>query len=210
LALAVPSLWRLVHPELEADLSIHCQRAKQVGSYQVLTANLLPLLDGDRIQIHAKFSRPVFVYLVAMNSAGEIDVLHSADGDLPVATEAVSVPAGRDAWLPLVPPGGVETILLLARQRPLGVDVGNLAQRLAKLGRPPDFDRVGLLVTDERGCRFVESPAVADRDISGETVTVEKGLLGTLISSGSSEWLVVKAVSFTHASRSLDADDNMN
>jgi len=189
-----------------ASLEIHFQRADQRGSYQVLTADLLPLRHGDRIQVHSTFSEPLATYVLAMSSTGQMKVLFPRRGEQAAEVQTVSVPPGRDQWLPLTRPGGTETILLLGRRRPLD-DAAGLKERLLAYGPPPALDGVGLLVADEAGVRFIVNDDATYRIIGDRSVTVEKGLLAGLLDSVPREWAVVRAISFTHAEDANDRPD---
>ncbi len=179
---------------VQARLEIHFQRKGQVGSHQVLTPDALPLRDGDRIQIHAELDRPLIPYVIAV-SAQEAQLLYPAPGvDAGRVTE-VQVPAGDDQWLPLVPPGGTETILLLAREEPLP-DPESFVGELFALGPPPALDGDGLYVVDGSNCRLLE--VGRDRPLGAKAVTVEKGFLTELAKQVPQEWQVVRAVAFRH------------
>jgi len=104
---------------IKAGLEIHFQRARQTGVYQVLTADAVPLHSGDRIQIHAEFDRMLVPYLVAVTSEGQVRVLHPDQGGKAEPARKVQFPPGKNEWVELTPPGGTETIILLAAERPV-------------------------------------------------------------------------------------------
>lgn len=187
-------------PPLRAAMEIHLQRAGETGAYHVLGAKhllqsgLLPLRSGDRIQVHAELSQPMAAYLVAVSSSGQMRLLYPPDPRRAPAVRTVAIPPGRNQWLPLVPPGGTETVLLLARREPLDRPEDLLA-RLRSYGAPPELDGAGLLVVDEDGIRIIQETY---RLIGGEPVTVEKGLLPSLVERMRKDWPVIRAVGFAH------------
>lgn len=183
---------------LTATIEIHCQRTGQQGAYQVLTADLLPLRSGERIQLHAKLSQPLWLYVVSIGSQGEMTLVYPPKGQSPGPVSQLSIPPGRDEWIPLTPPGGTETLLLLGRREKLDPSA-DLPAALAALGPPPSFDGVGLLVlNDQAGPTFTENKLATLRGFGEKTVTVKKGMLSVLANQVPAEWDVVRAVSFTH------------
>ena len=162
----------------------------------------MPLYDEDRIQIHTRLSEPLFIYVLAMTSAGEIRVLYPTDASVPAPEQAVSIPAGRDEWLPLTPPGGVETILLLARRDRLD-NPAALTRSVRALGPVPAFNGVGMLVADDAGVRFAKNADATHRAVGDAPLVVNKGLLAALMEKRSDSWLAVRAISFTHVSEGV-------
>ncbi len=205
-AMALPRAGRPVAPTgpIKASLEIHFQRARQTGVYQVLTADAVPLHSGDRIQIHAEFDRMLVPYLVGVDSEGQVRVLHPDQGAKAKPVRKLQFPPGRDEWLELTPPGGTETIILLASERPVG-DVSQLQDQLLSYGRPPVLSGDGLLVVNDKGARFIPGPK--ERGLGEKTVTVEKGMLARLLEGVPGQWAAVRALAFTHAAQKKPTTD---
>jgi tRNA A-37 threonylcarbamoyl transferase component Bud32 len=128
----------------------------------------LPLLPGERVQIEARLNQPAHVFLLWVNSRGEVIQLWPRDdgkfGSRPSdgsPRETVHSPEALDEGHKMGGPGGLETVLLLARRTPLppGRDVTTLigtlpasplrderefAVRGFDEGRPTEALRVGL------------------------------------------------------------------
>jgi hypothetical protein len=180
---------------------VHFQRAGQQGSYQVLEADALPLYSGDRIQIHAKLPEPMAAYLVAMSSAGEPSIVYDSAAEGGGLVREVHLPPKPDQWLPLEPPGGTETLVLLARKTPLERPQ-ELLDQLRASGRPPAFDELALLVADETGPRIKKASeaVVRLRGLGKTPVSADKGFLQALLDAAPGRWPVVRAISFPHRS----------
>jgi serine/threonine protein kinase len=182
-----------------ASLEVHFQRAAQKGSYQTLAADLLPLKTGDRVQIHIEFSEPLSACLLAVDPDGTVSVLYPSSGGPSEPTRQIAIPGGRDQWLKLVDPGGIETIVLLARREAI-TDLEMLKNQVQSLSPAPAMDRPGLLIANGSGVHFIESKAKAQRPFDEKPVTVEKGFLAALAEMQGSEWVVIRAVSFPYTS----------
>ena len=177
------------------SLEIHLQRAGEAGTYHILSEADVPLQTGDRIQIHARLARPLVAYLLAASSDGEARMLYPPEGRKAEPVTEVHVPPGRDEWLPISPPAGTETLVLLARPEPLA-DVGGFLKDLLASGPPPALDGPGLLWVDEGGPRLL--PRDRERPIGAKVVTAQKGFLATLLERVPGEWTVVRAIAFPH------------
>ena len=57
--------------------------------------------------------------------------------------------------------------------------------------------RVGLMVVDQSGVRFIAKDG--HRSVSTQEVESEKGMLASLVAQVGDEWAVVRAISFPHA-----------
>ena len=182
-----------------ASLEVHFQRAAQKGSYQMLAADLLPLKTGDKVQIHIKFSEPMSACLLAVDPDGTASILHPASGASSEPTEEIAIPGKRNEWLKLVDPGGIETVVLLARREAI-TDLEKLKNQVQALSPAPAMDRPGLLIANGSGVHFIESKIKAQRPFDEKPVTVEKGFLAALAEMQGSEWIVVRAVSFPYTS----------
>jgi len=181
--------------EPRADLQVLFQRANDVGSHRILRPFCVPLRTGDRIQIHAKLTEPLVVYLVAASSSGTLQVLYPPQGKGAQPTREVHVPPGPDDWLPLEPPPCTETLILLARREPLK-DVEALLQQLRSAGSPPVLGDPGLLVAGEQGVEFLST--AAERPVGAKEVRAERGFLVELLRQVPGEWTLIRAVAFPH------------
>jgi hypothetical protein len=130
----------------------------------------LPLQVGDEVRVEAELSRPAHAYIVWIDTRGKVlPVYPWREGEWskrPIREEPVrriSLPEKEgDVWGIDPGPAGLETLLLLMREQPLGPDV-DLREMLADIGRQPMGDERdvawfenGLPVRDEpeRGLRL--------------------------------------------------------
>lgn len=177
---------------------VHFQRHDQRGSYQRLTADLLPLYSGDRVQIHAQLPQPMYVAIAAVTSSDTVTIIYPEEGDVwPGPVRSVQIPPGQDEWLPLEPPEGTETLILLA-SRQLPPDRAAVERQLAALGAPPMIDERALLVADERGARLLLSGGTS-RALGKHVVQSEKGFIDKLLEYAAEKWDHVQVLSFPHA-----------
>jgi predicted Ser/Thr protein kinase len=95
----------------------------------------LPLLAGERVHIEARLNRPAHAYLLWLDGQGHASLLYPRDdgkfGSGPPggpARETFHSPAALDEGHRMTGPGGLETVLLLARRTPLppGIDLAGL------------------------------------------------------------------------------------
>jgi hypothetical protein len=177
-----------------ADLQVHFQRKDDVGSYQILDADALPLHSGDRIQVHGKLTEPLWAYVIAVDSEGEATVVYGQNAHRPV-TE-IHIPAGRDEWLEVLsPPAGTETIVLLARREMLP-DPKAFSEKLLALGEAPApaLARTELFVLDDTGPRLRQGSVV--RRLGETPVKSDKGFLDLLHQGFVGECEVVRVLAF--------------
>lgn len=123
----------------------------------------LPLRTGDRIRVDASLSRPAYVYLIWVDSAGKVWPVYPwqagswaerPDTESPV--DHVVLPQHLDEGWPMGGRPGMETLLLLARDKPLPADV-DLKKLCGDIPPQPmqdakslvEFDK-GQVVTNER------------------------------------------------------------
>ena len=106
----------------------------------------MPLRPQDWIRVKAELNRPAYIYLIWIDSQGRASPVYPwKPGDwagLPAKqspTARLSLPEAADEGWPIQGPGGMETLLLLAREEPLPQDV-DLAGLLAGLPRQPMLD----------------------------------------------------------------------
>jgi serine/threonine protein kinase len=116
----------------------------------------LPLRTGDQIRIEAKLNRTAFVYLVWIDSEGCASPVHpwrpghwSRRPSKETPTDQVVLPSELDQGWPMEGAPGMETVLLLARETPLPVDVA-VPELLSGL-RPQSVQSMRSLVEFENG-----------------------------------------------------------
>ena len=197
---------------IDAQMEVHFQRKEQVGSYQLLTPDVLPLRTGDRIQIHCRFDRPLVAYLVAASSTGSLMLLSPKQGDSARAQKRMQVPPGHDEWLPITDSADVnghghdltETLILLARPVPLA-DASALTSRLGAMGPAPALEGVGLYVVNGSGPKLI--PGSARRPLGESAVKIRKGFIEELLGNEQEEWPVVRICAFTHRSVGAGQED---
>ena len=178
-----------------ARLEIHLQRAGERGTYRVLSATDVPLRTGDRIQIHARLDPPLAAYLIAVSDRAEPTLLYPRDGKPAAPVREIHLPPGRDEWFPIVPPTGTETVVLIARPRPVR-DVEALRRTLLAVGPAPTLRERGLLWVDATGPRLIPRDRV--RSIGTPVLWADKGFLARLLERVPVEWSVIRAISFPH------------
>ena len=138
----------------------------------------------------------MFAYLIAASTSGGAQLLYPNEGTTSSPATAINVPDGEDEWLPLSPPAGTETIVLLARPNPLP-DAERFVGDLLSLGPAPELDGIGLWAVDEAGPRLY--PSRPERPLGAKPVTVQKDFLEKLLKSVPDEWTLVRALSFPQA-----------
>jgi predicted Ser/Thr protein kinase len=115
----------------------------------------LPLLAGEHVHLEARITQPAYVYLLWLDGQGKVSLLYPRDdgkfGSRPSggsARDIVHSPEALDEWHPMEGPGGLETVLLLARRTPLpqGTDLAGLVGPLppSPLRRELVFTKRGL------------------------------------------------------------------
>ncbi len=192
-------------PEEQIQFEVHFQRADQKGSFQFLSANHLPLKSGDRIQLHARFPECMAAYVASLSSDGSIQILYPGVDVTAPLVEEIHIPTDQDRWLPLEPPGGTETLVLVASFEPLA-DRDQLRRELRAFGPAPKLSTTGLLLADSSGVRFV--PTHNQRPLGTQPTRVEKGFISNLLARASERWPVVRVVSFPHQSN--ESSENTN
>jgi hypothetical protein len=119
-------------PALAGDLILRVWSPLEKGikrGWRVDQPGALPVLPGEQVRLDANLNRPAYVYLVWIDSEGNVASLHPwkdhAFNPLlsPEAPKAsVSSPTMANEGWPLEGRGGLETALLLARQEKLPAD----------------------------------------------------------------------------------------
>ncbi len=137
--LAAWSAWPGASPEPVAPIAKLSGRIHVYVSHEALpardlrevrSAGVLPLRSGDAVRFEASVSRPAYVYLVLIDSAGDaVPIYPWTPGEweqrpaqeTPVAR--LSAPADLQQFWPVQGASGMETALLMARDTPLPADV---------------------------------------------------------------------------------------
>jgi eukaryotic-like serine/threonine-protein kinase len=108
----------------------------------------LPLLAGEHVHLEARLNQPAYMYLLWLDGQGQVSLLYPRNdgkfGSQPSdgsARDIVHSPAALDEWHPMKGPGGLETVLLLARRTPLppGRDLAGLVGPLPPSPLRPDL-----------------------------------------------------------------------
>jgi serine/threonine-protein kinase len=124
----------------------------------VVDPEALPLRAGDHVRIEARLNRPAHVYLLWIDGQGEVSLVYprndDAFGGRPAGDQARDLVMSPDSLvkgLRMVGPGGLETVLLLAREKPLAPGI-DLVQLIGQVPRSPLRDEREVAVLDfERG-----------------------------------------------------------
>ncbi len=128
-------------PALRGSVQVHVLKVD--GTQADLTSpSALPLQTGDAVRLEAHLNRPAYVYLLWINAEGEVSPIYPWQpgrwDERPVherPVDRVSLPDDSGDFWSLKGEPGVETVLLLARERPLPADT-DLVALLSGLPRP--------------------------------------------------------------------------
>jgi hypothetical protein len=120
--------------DTRVDLRVWNASQKQRNGASIREPHTLPLRTGDLVRMEAQFSRPLYAYLLWIDSEGSLAPVYpwlSGDWEQRAAVEKpierIALPAeGDQAWTVQECPSGTESVVVLARDKPL----------------PPDFDLV--------------------------------------------------------------------
>ena len=174
----------------------------------------MPLREGDRVRIEAQLARPSYIYLLWIDSEGNVQPVYPwklGQWEQRPATEVsvsrVELPERVDQGSPVLPGRpGMESVILLARDTPLPPDV-DLAELLTDLPTVPipqeQSHRVthflsGKAVTREqdreRGIGF------APEDLADPVRTLHQQIIERL----KEHFTLVRGVSFANLGSSMD------
>ncbi|MBY0230666.1 MAG: DUF4384 domain-containing protein [Gemmataceae bacterium] len=116
---------------LQADLSVKVWSVKDDDrrGIDLFDKRAMPLREDELIQVHVKLNRKAHFYILWIDGQGKVDAFHPWDREddqlaakpIPPTkpTKALSLPPAADQGYPMDGPSGLETILLLAREKPL-------------------------------------------------------------------------------------------
>jgi serine/threonine-protein kinase len=143
-------------------------------------AEVLPIPNGEQINVSVTLNRPAHVYIVYLDSAGEpvplypwnrgSDIVVRSLAALPPVDEPslhVETPPGRQGWM-LEGKSSLDTVLVLADPRPL-----DEARRLDRLLRPPP--PTPLRTPGE----LVVHSFARGRPVASEALSIDRGLTDT-------------------------------
>jgi hypothetical protein len=174
----------------------------------------LPVRNGELVHLEVRLNRPAYVYLLWVDSQGEIqpaypwDIARSKRGwRAPWVREGheprgeVHCPADEDEGLRVIGPQGLETAVLLARSTPLPeeVDLEQLAGKLppSPLQHPGEVAWLGL-APGEVLARH-ERPPLNRGVAAGESRKIDASVFDLLEKRLRRHFELLKAVRFAHA-----------
>jgi hypothetical protein len=205
-ASALPAI-EPVPETLAGDLQVRVENRAGTAFASIDEPSILPVRDGDRIQIEASLNAPAYMYLVWIDGAGqptqlypynEID--HREEGS--EASEAARSPADPNYGWTVGGAGGEEAILLLARRTPLPADASLTAMIGTLAARPvTNPDRAMWIGRDE--VRTVTRGRVTRAPISSERLN--DPLVRRLDELRGAGFELAQAVRFPHVNASPSA-----
>jgi len=145
----------------------------------------LPLRAGDQVRVEARLTRLAYAYIVWIDSQGKVSPVYPWKPGYwterpreESPAERIGVPEAVDQWWPMQPgPSGTETVLLLARETPLGSEVG-LEQLLSGLPRQPrQHAEAAVWFVNGQSLTAAEDPTRAPK--FGEAHQVDNAVLQT-------------------------------
>ncbi|HEY2881267.1 MAG TPA: protein kinase [Pirellulales bacterium] len=111
------------------QLEIQLQRRLQVGDFVPLRQDNLPVMTGDKVQLHAKLDQPGYLYLYWYDAAGKPKRLWPLDADLDNQKPVREVwsPTGSNngpsaQWWPIEGDSGAQFALVAVAEQPLSAD----------------------------------------------------------------------------------------
>jgi hypothetical protein len=166
----------------------------------------LPLRGGDQVRVEAAVNRPVYLYIVWIDSEGLAQPLYPwVPGDwsrfavVERRASHVSLPERADKAWPIKPgPPGMETVVLLARESPLPLEF-DLGDRLTGLPRSAPQDSRTLVWFDdwalvEREQSRERGPSFFEVDVKDPVVRTQALLKERL----APHFAMMRAVSFAN------------
>jgi len=200
-----------VEEPLEAEISIGIVRVTKgkQESVPVESPGALPIRAGDRMHLDISYNQSAHTFLVWLDSSGKITPLYPWNMDNVEITDANAPPPKCNASKSIVSPmtigntwvfakgSGLETVLLLARRKPLEADVklqtvlGDLPP--AKLQDPGELAILGL----DRGAPSLATINAIKRGPVEEARARDQQLLAQL-EKLRDEFEVMRVVRFAH------------
>jgi predicted Ser/Thr protein kinase len=192
---------------LEGDLTVRVwSEAGGKRGLKIDEPGALPLLAGEKVHLQAQVNQPAHLYLFWLDSQGHVSLLYPRDdgkfGSRPSgdsARETVHSPEALDEGHRMSGPGGLETVLLLARRTPLpaGTDLAGL---IGPLPSSPlrDVQEVAVRGFDE-GQLIGALRLVQHRGIDEQADKIDDPLLQLMERLRTqNDFVVIKAVRFAY------------
>jgi hypothetical protein len=110
---------------LSAEMEVLVHRPGIEEALSIDQSGVLPIRQGDVIQIKAALSEPAYVYLIWLDADGHVDPLYPWDRNFlsnsppEVRRKTVISPEEVNRGWPVEGPSGLETALLLVRRTPI-------------------------------------------------------------------------------------------
>ena len=194
--------------ELYGQLNVRVWGEKGGMRGLVHEPGVLPVVNGEGVQLEAKLNQPAHVYLLWLGSDGTATPMYPWNRGRRVGAEDLAIPPPlvgarlvvyspsetQRAW-PMEGPSGMETILLLARRTPLPKDV-KLAELIGEL-KPTRIDNPREVVVQgiERG--QVKQQRELFRRSAREARIIDADLL-QLLGRLKPHFELIRAVRFAH------------
>ena len=168
------------------------QHQGRPGPFRTLEADLLPLLTGDRIRVNVALPEPLYAYVIGLSADGKARRLYPPPGERPGPVQELHLPAEPLRGFELEPPGGTQTLILLAAREPFR-EIDALISRLEKAGAAPRLVGSVLLEGDGTEVHFIQG---RDRRLGAGKVTVDTRYLDVLLKRMKDGAVLVRAVAF--------------
>lgn len=125
----------LIRPKpqpLTSELDVIIRHPNAKNSLSVEEEGALPVRAGGQMTLQVQFNKPAYVYLLWIDSTGQVSPLYPWNNETlevtdarerpvqRIATRAMTSPATMGRGWPFGQRGGLETVVLLARLTPLG------------------------------------------------------------------------------------------
>ncbi len=176
----------LPRPPLSGDIGARVWSTSDRSRRGLSLEEAVPLRPNDWLRIEARLNRPAYVYVLWIDSQGRaLPVYPWTPGDWAARRspespiDRLSLPPEADEGWPIRGPGGVETLLLLAREEPLPPGF-QLRDYLSSLPRQRAEERLfasfndGRLVTDatdrQRGLGLSEQGRINDELLKMQSI----------------------------------------
>lgn len=119
---------------------IHLQRADEANGYRVFSDSDLPLRDGDKFQIHARWPRPSYAYVFWLDAEGNVSRLkssNSAERVVELWSPPPAPPGELQEWHVLGGVKGYEAAIVVLADRKLSESELNDFEQAASQDPPP-------------------------------------------------------------------------
>ncbi|MFV1964563.1 MAG: serine/threonine protein kinase [Pirellulaceae bacterium] len=157
--------------EARVDLRLWGGAQTHRNGVSIRERQTLPLRPGDLVRLEAQFSEPLHAYLLWIDTEGRVAPVYPwISGDwsrramLEEPVEQIALPAAGDrAWTVQEGPGGVESVVVLARDAPLPQDF-DIRKELGDL--QPQTDPCDLKFLELKNGRFRRGQAGNTRSVN--------------------------------------------